>query len=67
MIKSLLKIILTVFIPFQIVNAHDFSKIDNFILSGISNHYFPGAQLVVGNSRGIIYSEVSVTLITNRM
>lgn len=36
-------------------NAQDFSGIDNIINSAISEKYFPGAQLIVGNDEGIIY------------
>ncbi|MBN1634137.1 MAG: serine hydrolase [Ignavibacteria bacterium] len=36
-------------------NAQDFSRIDELINSAIQGKYFPGAQLVVGNDKGIIY------------
>lgn len=51
--KIILLFILTAFI--YTVNAQDFSGIDNLINSSISEKYFPGAQLVVGNDEGIIY------------
>ncbi|HAY35217.1 MAG TPA: serine hydrolase [Ignavibacteria bacterium] len=37
--------------------AQDFSEVDNVILSGISDNAFPGAQLLVGNDKDIIYQK----------
>jgi CubicO group peptidase (beta-lactamase class C family) len=51
--KKFLLFVFTVF--FYSADAQDFSGIDNLIYSSISDKYFPGAQLVVGNNEGIIY------------
>ncbi len=37
--------------------AGDADSLDRFILSAIKDKYFPGAQVVVGNSDGVIYSK----------
>lgn len=39
------------------VIAYDFSDVDNLILNGIINKSFPGAGLIVGNERNIIYEK----------
>lgn len=37
-------------------SSQDFKEIDNLIFSAIRDKSFPGAQLVVGNEKGIIYA-----------
>lgn len=48
-------------IPFIILNysvfANDFTAIDSIIISGIESHYYPGAQLLIGNGNTIIYNK----------
>lgn len=51
--KSIFLLILSAI--FCSANAQDFSLINDIINSAISEKYFPGAQLVVGNDEGIIY------------
>jgi CubicO group peptidase (beta-lactamase class C family) len=40
-------------------NGHsfDFTKVDNLILNGISNNYYPGAALIIGSKTDIIYEK----------
>lgn len=56
MTKFLTQITLTLLFTFQTLSAQDFSRVENLINSGISKGYFPGAQLIVGNKDGVIYS-----------
>ena len=51
--KSIFLLILSAI--FCSANAQDFSGINDIINTAISEKYFPGAQLVVGNDEGIIY------------
>ncbi|MCX6158361.1 MAG: serine hydrolase domain-containing protein [Ignavibacteriota bacterium] len=37
--------------------SFDFTKVDNLILNGISNKYFPGAALIIGNKTDIMYEK----------
>ena len=37
--------------------SFDFTKVDNLILNGIKNRYFPGAALIVGSKTDIIYEK----------
>ena len=37
--------------------AQDFSEVDNVIMSGISGNAFPGAQILVGNDKDILYQK----------
>ena len=37
--------------------CYDFEKIDNLVGQSISNRYFPGAQLIIGTSREILYEK----------
>ncbi|MBK8982490.1 MAG: serine hydrolase [Ignavibacteria bacterium] len=37
--------------------AQDFSEVDDVILSGISGYAFPGAQILVGNDKDILYQK----------
>lgn len=37
--------------------AHPFEEVDHYINSAIAGSYFPGAQLIVGNKEGVIYSQ----------
>ncbi len=37
--------------------AYDFTEVDNLILNGIINKYFPGAGLIVGNDNDIVYEK----------
>ncbi|MEO8211031.1 MAG: serine hydrolase [bacterium] len=37
--------------------AFDFSSVDDIISKGINNNAFPGAQLIIGNDKDIIYSK----------
>lgn len=37
--------------------AYDFTEVDNLILNGIINKYFPGAGLLVGDDKNIIYEK----------
>lgn len=38
-------------------NCYDFSRVDELILSGITNKYYPGAGLIVGLNRDIVYEK----------
>lgn len=37
--------------------TYDFTEVDNIVESGISNRYYPGAQLLIGNKNEILYSK----------
>lgn len=37
--------------------AYDFTEVDNLILKGIVNKYFPGAALLVGNENNVVYEK----------
>ncbi len=37
--------------------AYDFSSVDDIISKGILNHAFPGAQILVGNDKEILYNK----------
>jgi len=39
------------------VSAYDFSALDDIVSKGISNNYFPGAQLLIGNENSILYQK----------
>ncbi|HMS65010.1 MAG TPA: serine hydrolase [Ignavibacteria bacterium] len=56
MIKRRLIILL---ILFQVSNtfASDYSELDALISNSISNNYFPGAQILIGNENDILYSK----------
>ncbi len=47
-------IFLTIFCNFKLP-AYDFSRIDDIVSNGIINKAFPGAQLLVGTDKDIIY------------
>jgi len=53
--KKLPLIILIIFFYTSTVYAHDFSALDDIVSKGISNNYFPGAQLLIGNENDILY------------
>jgi CubicO group peptidase (beta-lactamase class C family) len=47
---------LLIFIPcFVNAYAYDFSALDDIVSKGISNNAFPGAQLLIGNDKDILY------------
>ncbi|MCX6164492.1 MAG: serine hydrolase, partial [Ignavibacteriae bacterium] len=54
MIRRFLLIILFVA---GVVYSYDFSKIDSIVYNGISQRYYPCAQLIIGNQNGIIYDK----------
>lgn len=56
MTKFLAQIIFALLFSFQTLSAQNFSRVENLINSGISKGFFPGAQLIVGDKNGIIYS-----------
>ena len=39
------------------VFSYDFEKVESIISSGISNNYYPGAQILIGNENGILFEK----------
>lgn len=61
--KMYRRIIITTLLAITIISTATASRteiidsLDTFINGAIKEHYFPGAQLVIGNSKGVIYSQ----------
>lgn len=53
--KKMPLLILIMFFYASTGYAHDFSALDGIVSKGISNNYFPGAQLLIGNKSDILY------------
>lgn len=54
MVKKLLILIL---FSCNLAFSYDFSKIDSIVYSGISNKYYPCAQLIIGRGNDLIYEK----------
>lgn len=51
------RFVFTILLLGNLVFSYDFSKIDSIVQSGISQRYYPCAQLIIGNQNGIIYEK----------
>ncbi|MFI3283101.1 MAG: serine hydrolase domain-containing protein [Rikenellaceae bacterium] len=57
--KALLFVYILIFtVVSSTAQTPTFGYVDNYVQSAIENGYFPGAQLIIGNSQGVIYSNV---------
>jgi CubicO group peptidase (beta-lactamase class C family) len=54
MVRRFLFIIL---FAYGIAYSYDFSKVDSIVISGISQRYYPCAQLLIGNQYGVLYEK----------
>lgn len=39
------------------VFSYDFEKVESIVSSGISNNYYPGAQILIGNENGVLFEK----------
>ena len=50
-------IFIILFFVFSNAEGYDFSKLDSVIQSGITNKYYPGAQVLIGDKNKVLYEK----------
>ena len=52
-------LLLLALLQFTAINvfSYDFGKVESSVTSGISNNYFPGAQILIGNENNVLFEK----------